>query len=197
MSELEAYPDTHHDPSANTIFGFWVYLMTDFILFDTFFAAYAVLRTGTFGGPSASQLLNLSLALAETCVLLTSSFSCGMATLAISQNKKRKLFAWYGLTFFLGLCFLGMLGFDFADLVNRGQDWTKNAFLSSYFTLVGLHGLHIVAGLIFMIFFLVQVRIRGLIPVTIRRLICLKIFWFFSYIVWIFMFTIVYLIGAT
>jgi cytochrome o ubiquinol oxidase subunit 3 len=90
-----------------------------------------------------------------------------------------------------------MLGFDFADLVNRGQDWTKNAFLSSYFTLVGLHGLHIVAGLIFMIFFLVQVRIRGLIPVTIRRLICLKIFWFFSYIVWIFMFTIVYLIGAT
>lgn len=193
----ESYPDAHHDHSANTIFGFWVYLMTDFILFATFFAAYAVLRTGTFGGPGARELFHLPFALAETLVLLTSTFTCGMASLAISRSTRKRLFIWYGVTFFLGLCFLGMLSCDFIHLVEMGQSWDQNAFLSAYFSLVGLHGLHIVIGLFFIIFFLAQVWIRGIIPVTIRRLTCLKLFWFFSYFIWIFMFTIVYLLGAT
>jgi cytochrome o ubiquinol oxidase subunit III len=193
----EHFPDAHHDASANTIFGFWIYLMTDFIMFATLFAAYAVLRNNTFGGPSARELLSIPYALVQTLVLLTSSFSCGMAMLSVRKNDKTKLFAWYGISFLLGLCFLFMIGFDFAHLIETGNTWTRNAFLSSYFTLVGLHGLHIVLGLIFMVFFLLQVRVRGLIPVTIRRLACLKQFWFFSYIVWIFMFTIVYLIGAS
>jgi cytochrome o ubiquinol oxidase subunit III len=193
----EHFPDSHHDVSANTIFGFWVYLMTDFIMFATFFATYAVLRNNTFGGPTAKELLDIHFAFGQTLVLLLSSFTCGLAMLAIPQGKKGSLFAWYGITFLLGAVFLYMVGIDFARLIASGNDWTKNAFLTSYFSLIGLHGLHIVAGLIFMVFFLVQVGLRGLVPVTIRRLTCLKLFWFFSYVVWIFMFTIVYLIGAT
>lgn len=193
----EHFPDTHHDASANTIFGFWVYLMTDFILFATLFAAYAVLRNNTFGGPSARELLSIPYALGQTLVLLVSSFTCGMAMLAVPKNDKPKLYAWYGATFLLGLCFLVMIFIDFAHLVESGNSWSRNGFLSAYFSLVGLHGLHIALGLLFMAFFLWEVSKRGLIPVTIRRLTCLKLFWFFSYIVWIFMFTIVYLIGAS
>lgn len=195
--ESAQYPDTHHDVSSNTIFGFWLYLMTDFILFATFFAAFAVLRNNTFGGPSAKELFSLPFALAQTLVLLISSLTCGMASLAIVRNDKKSLYGWYAATFLLGSCFLAMMYTDFSHLIASGNSWSRNAFLSSYFTLVGLHGIHIVVGLLFMIFFLAQVRIRGLIPVTIRRLSCLKMFWFFSYIVWVFMFTIVYLLGAS
>jgi cytochrome o ubiquinol oxidase subunit 3 len=193
----EHFPDAHHDVSATTIFGFWMYLMTDFILFATFFAAYAVLKNNTFGGPSAQELFSLPYALAQTLVLLTSSLTCGLASLAIPRNDKKQLYAWYGATFLLGVCFLAMVYADFAHLVGSGNSWTRNGFLTSYFTLVGLHGLHIAIGLLFILFFLVEVHCRGLIPLTIRRLTCLKLFWFFSYIVWIFMFTIVYLIGAS
>ncbi|HEX2583342.1 MAG TPA: cytochrome c oxidase subunit 3 [Chlamydiales bacterium] len=196
-SPSEQYPDAHHDVSSNTIFGFWLYLMTDFILFATFFAVFAVLRNNTFGGPTAQELFSLPFALAETLVLLTSSLTCGMASLALPRNDKKSLYGWYGATFLLGAFFLGMMYTDFAHLVQSGNSWSRSGFLSSYFTLIGLHGLHIVIALLFMVFFLAQVWVRGLIPVTIRRLTCLKMFWFFSCIVWVFMFTIIYLIGAT
>ncbi len=193
----EHYPDTHHDVSSNTIFGFWLYLMTDFILFATFFATFAVLRNNTFGGPTAQELFSLPFALAQTLILLMSSLTCGIASLAVVRNDKKSLYGWYGMTFLLGVFFLGMVYADFAHLVKSGNHWSRSGFLSSYFALVGLHGIHIALGLLFMVFFLAQVRVRGLIPVTIRRLTCLKMFWFFSYIVWVFMFTIVYLLGAT
>ncbi len=189
--------DTHHDATSNTLFGLWIYLMTDFILFATLFAAYAVLRNNTFGGPTAHELLSQPYALAETVVLLSSTFTFGLGMLAIPRNDKRKLFSWLGITFLLGLCFLSLVGAEFLHLINTGNSWSRNAFLTSYFTLVGTHGLHIVVGLFLIAFFLREVYQRGLIPVTIRRLTCLKVFWFFSYIVWIFMFTIVYLIGAS
>jgi cytochrome o ubiquinol oxidase subunit 3 len=193
----QQHPDVHHDASSNVIFAFWLYLMTDFILFATCFATYAVLSQNTFGGPEAKELFSLPYALAQTLLLLVSSLTCGLASLAMVQNDQKRLYAWYSVTFFLGVSFLAMLWIDCAHLVASGNSWSRSGFLSSYFTLIGLHGVHILIGLLFMVFFLVQVWFRGLIPVTIRRLTCLKMFWFFSYIVWIFMFTIVYLIGAS
>jgi cytochrome o ubiquinol oxidase subunit III len=195
--EHEGFPDPHHDTSANTIFGFWVYLMTDAIMFATLFATYAVLRDSVFGGPTARELFSPSYALIETLILLASSFTCGLAMLAVPKGDKTKTVAWYAVTFVLGVCFLSMVGGEFIRLVESGNSWQRNAFLSSYFTLIGTHALHIVFGLLFMIVFLKEVVKRGLIPVTIRRLTCLKLFWFFSYFIWIFMFAIVYLIGAT
>ena len=193
----ERYPDAHHDPSSNVIFGFWLYLMTDFILFATFFATFAVLQGNTFGGPGAKELFSLPFALAQTLLLLASTLTCGLASLAMERQHKRGLYFWYAITFFLGLTFLALMISDFSHLIASGNSWSRNAFLSSYFSLIGLHGIHIAIGLIFIIFFLAQVGVRGLIPVTLRRLTCLKMFWFFSYIVWVFMFTIIYLIGAT
>ena len=197
MSRHEHTSDAHHhDPTANTIFGFWIYLMTDCIMFATLFAAYAVLHDSTFGGPTARELFSLPYALAGTVVLLLSSFTCGMAMLAVPRKEKMKTIAWYGVTFVLGLCFLALIGVEFSRLVESGNGWQRNAFLTSYFTLIGTHALHIVFGLVFMALFMVQVFRWGLIEITIRRLSCLKIFWFFSYLIWIFMFAIVYLIGA-
>jgi len=193
----EPHPDSHHDVSTNTIFGFWVYLMTDAILFSTLFATYAVLRDATAGGPSAKELFNLPYVLAETLVLLASSFACGLAMAAVPQGRKGVVFAGYGVAFLLGVVFLVMVGTEFCHLAAEGRGWERSAFLTSYFTLVGTHALHILFGLLFMAIFLVQVGRWGLIPVTVRRLACLKLFWFFSYLIWIFMFTLVYLIGAS
>lgn len=187
----------HHEVSSNTIFGFWVYLMTDAIVFATLFAAYAVLRNSTFGGPTAQELLSIPYALVETIILLVSTFTCGLAMLAAPRGEKKKTIAWYAITFILGVVFLILVGNEFASLVKSGNGWQRNAFLSSYFTLIGTHALHIVFGLLFMAVFLWEVIKRGLVPVTIRRLTCLKLFWFFSYFIWIFMFAIVYLIGAS
>ncbi len=197
MSHPEKYPDPHNDINANTVFGFWIYLMTDFILFATLFATYAVLEKGTFGGPTAKQLFHLPYVLVETLLLLGSSFTCGLATLHIEKNNIRKLSGWYGATFALGLAFLLMVGAEFVQLINEGHTWDKSAFLSAYFTLIGTHAIHIFFGLLFIPVFIGDVLRRGLIPVTIRRLTCLKLFWFFSYIVWIFMFTFVYLMGVS
>ncbi len=186
----------HHDVSSNTIFGFWIYLITDFILFATLFAAYAVLRNGTWGGPTARELFSLNYALSETLVLLTSSFTCGMGMLAVHRNAKKQMTAWFVITFLLGITFLGMVWNELDHLVQKGITWQTSAFLSSYFTLVGTHGLHIAFGLLFMIVFIAQALRRGITSATNRRLTCLSMFWFFSYVVWIFMFSIVYLMGT-
>lgn len=193
----ESFPDPHHSAEANLYFGFWIYLMTDFILFATVFASYAVLRNGTDGGATASQLFDLGFATDQTLVLLASSFTCAIALLFVRRNEKHKVLGWFALTFLLGVLFLVMMGHDFFELIQAGNTWKTNAFLSSYFTLSGLHAAHIVMGLLFILFFNAQMLRRGLIPVTIRRITCLSMFWFFSYVVWIFMFTIVYLIGAS
>lgn len=193
----EKFPDTHHSAEANLYFGFWVYLMTDFILFATLFAAYSVLKNNTNGGATGAELFNLPYVVGQTLILLASSFTCGMAMVALQRAEKNRVLGWFALTFLFGLSFLIWVVGDLAVLVQEGNTWKSNAFLSSYFTLAGLHALHIVFGLLFMILFNLQVKMRGLIPLTIRRITCLSMFWFFSYVVWIFMFTIVYLIGAS
>lgn len=181
---------------ATTTFGFWVYIMTDCVLFATLFATFAVLRGNTFGGPSGQELFNLSDILAETLILLTSSFTCGLAILAARRNHATKVLFWFGVTFGLGLVFLGLELSEFSHLVSTGNSWQRSGFLSSFFTLVGTHGLHITVGLIWMAVMMAKVWSTGLTRANVRRLTLLSLFWHFLDLIWIFIFTIVYLLGA-
>jgi cytochrome o ubiquinol oxidase subunit III len=182
--------------TAKTTFGFWLYLMTDCVLFATLFATFAVLRNNTFGGPGGDELFKLPYVLTETLLLLTSSFTCGLAMLAAGQNKRDRVVLWFSITFLLGLLFLGLELHEFSNLVNEGNSWRRSGFLSAFFTLVGTHGLHITAGLIWIVVMMVKVSKKGITAVTLKRLTLLSMFWHFLDIIWIFIFTFVYLIGA-
>lgn len=185
----------HHDANDRTILGFWIYLMTDLIIFAALFATYAVLHGNTFGGPSAHELFSLPLALAETLLLLTSSFTCGIGILAAGRRDKIQTLIWFGVTFFLGLAFLGLEFSEFSHLLSEGNGFQRSAFLSSFFTLVGTHGLHIITGLFWMGVLIVYMLRRGLTDSIVRKLTLLSLFWHFLDIVWIFIFTIVYLMA--
>ncbi len=193
--------DIEHDHSAviynKTLFGFWAYLMTDCILFATLFATYAVLHDGTFGGPTSQDLFSLPFALAETLILLVSSFTCGLAKLAVFAKAKQKALLWFSITFLLGASFLGLELSEFRHLVHEGNSWERSAFLSSFFTLVGTHGLHITIGLLWMATLVISMQFKDLTPGMIRRISCLSFFWHFLDLVWIFIFTFVYLMGAS
>ncbi len=177
------------------MFGFWVYLMTDLLMFGVLFAVFAVLRNNTMGGPGGSELFSLPLALTFTLVLLTSSFTAGIGMIYAKRGLKRPTLAWFGLTFLLGLIFLGLELYEFAELIHKGQTLTVNAFLSSFFILVGTHGLHILSGLIWLGVLLAYVAKRGLTYTNVRKLALLSLFWHFLDIVWIFIFTVVYLMS--
>lgn len=189
---------TPHEAEADskTIFGFWVYLMTDCILFATLFATYAVLHNNTFGGPAGKDLFGMPFVLTETLILLTSSFTAGLGILAAKGGNKRQVLIWFGLTFLLGASFLTLELNEFTHLYNEGNSWARSGFLSAFFTLVGTHGAHITAGLIWMGVLLAQVLRQGIQRTTVRRLTLLSLFWHFLDIVWIFIFTIVYLMGS-
>ena len=186
---------TTHDDSKTQL-GFWIYLMTDCVLFASLFAVYAVLHTNTAGGPSGHYLFSLPYVLVETLILLTSSFTAGMGALAAARGAKNQVLAWFSVTFVLGASFLTLELSEFSRLVHDGNSWQRSGFLSSFFTLVGTHGLHITVGLVWMAVLLVQVMRRGLASGTVRRLTLLSLFWHFLDIIWIFIFTIVYLRGA-
>jgi len=196
MSEaITKLPAAAPDDSKN-IFGFWVYLMTDCVLFASLFATFAVLRSGTAGGPNGAELFSLPFVLGETMILLTSSFTAGMAVLAGQRGSKHQVLAWLGVTFLLGVAFLAMELTEFTNLVHEGNSWARSGFLSSFFTLVGTHGLHIASGLLWMSVMMLQIKRRGLGRATLRRLTLLSLFWHFLDLIWIFIFTIVYLLGA-
>lgn len=188
--------EAHVDPSAKTLFGFWVYIMTDCVLFATLFATYAVLHGATYGGPSSKELFSMPFALAETLILLTSSFTCGLIMLAAHAEEKKKVIGWSLVTFLLGAAFLTMELREFSHMVQEGHSWQASAFLSAFFTLVGTHGLHITSGLIWLLVVMWQIMNRGLTVHTLRRLGCFSLFWHFLDIVWVFIFTIVYLMGV-
>src|SRR5665213_1604003 len=175
------------------IFGFWVYIMTDCVLFASLFATFVVLHYNTFGGRSGAQIFNLPYVLAETMLLLTSSFTCGLATIAMQNKDRRKVLMYFILTFILGLSFLVMELKEFRHLAVIGDSWTRSGFLSSYFTLVGTHGLHITIGLIWMAVMIVRLFNTKLTDNNIRRMKMLSMFWHFLDVIWIFIFTIVYL----
>jgi cytochrome o ubiquinol oxidase subunit III len=176
--------------------GFWIYLMTDCILFASLFATFIVLRTGTNGGPSGHDLFDMPFVLAETLVLLTSSFLCGMAVLSARAGRKALTLVLLGLTFLLGATFLGLELSEFSKLAAEGHGWWASAFLSAFFTLVGTHGLHIAIGLLWIGVLGWQLQSRGFTAGVSRRLILFSLFWHFLDVIWIFIFTIVYLIGV-
>ncbi len=193
----EAYPDTHHDTYSKTIFGFWVYLMTDLILFGTLFATYAVLSDSTFGGPSAQDLFHLPKALTETLILLLSSFTVGIGAAAAHRKDKKLCVALFAATFVLGAIFMVMVCNGLSALIRQGHGWNQSAFLSSYFTLIGTLVLHVVFGLLWMIVLLIPVlKEESVSHVSLRRLACLKMFWQFINIVWVLIFSFVYLMGV-
>lgn len=186
---------SHHEAEADdrVMFGFWVYLMTDLLMFAVLFAVYAVLHDRTFGGESGRELFSLPLALTETLILLTSSFTCGIGMIAARRRNKAQTLLWFAVTFALGLAFLTLELKEFAEFIHEGHTMRSNAFLSSFFVLVGTHGLHITSGLLWMGVTLAYVMKRGLNTHLVRKLALLSLFWHFLDIVWIFIFTIVYL----
>jgi cytochrome o ubiquinol oxidase subunit 3 len=188
--------EERREADNRTVFGFWVYIMTDCVLFASLFATYAVLHNNTFGGEPGKQLFELHGALAETLILLTSSFTCGLAMLAVHRRDKRQVIGWFIVTFLLGVAFLALELTEFRHLVAEGDSWRRSGFLSGFFTLVSTHGLHISVGLLWMLAMLVKLVRKGFTRATIRRLQMLSMFWHFLDVVWIFIFTIVYLMGA-
>lgn len=176
--------------------GFWVYLMTDCILFATLFAVFAVLRNGTAGGPTGADLFDLNFVLIETMILLTSSFTIGLAVLGAERGLKKQAIVWTVLTFLLGAAFLALELWEFSHLIAEGHGWQQSAFLSSYFVLVGTHGIHIAIGLIWMAVVIFRLLQRNFKETDVRRLSILGLFWHFLDVIWIFIFSFVYLIGG-
>lgn len=188
----------HHRNEADSIdvFGFWLYIMTDCILFGTLFATFAVLHSmGTYG-PSLKEHLSLNYAFIETLFLLGSNFTFGMGIINLYKNNIRVLRLWLILTFILGACFVGMELHEFIALWHEGLSWHVSAAISSFYVLVGTHGLHVTVGLIWILTMIVQVSVFGINSVTKKRFTYLGLFWNFLEIVWIFVFTVVYLFGA-
>jgi cytochrome o ubiquinol oxidase subunit III len=177
-------------------FGFWVYIMSDCLLFASLFATFAVLRGNTWGGPAGAELFSLPFVLAETLILLTSSFTCGLAMVALHGKRAGEMSLWLAATALLGVAFVTLEMREFSNLVSEGNSWQRSGFLSSFFTLVGTHGLHVTGGLVWMAVLALQFALKGLTPIVERRLIILSVFWHFLDIVWIFIFTFVYLYGA-
>jgi len=188
--------DAHPDVATKTIFGFWTYLMTDCILFATFFATYAVLHNNTYAGPSSKELFDLPYALAQTLILLVSSFTSGLSYLAAKKEEKRGMILWSAVTFLLGAAFLTLELHEFHAFILEGNSWKRSGFLTSFFTLVGTHGLHITFGLIWAAVMMGQVFFRGITSNTMRRITCFTMYWHFLDVVWIFIFTIVYMMGV-
>jgi len=174
------------------IFGFWVYLMTDLVIFAVLFAAFAVLRGNTFGGPSGRDLYDLSSVLAETVALLTSSFTCTLAMLAVHRGHKKPAIFWFLVTFALGIAFLVLELSEFSQFIHAGASWRRSAYLSSFFTLVGTHGFHISIGLLWMAVAMFQIAFRPLAEQTVSKILRMALFWHFLDFVWIFIFTVVY-----
>lgn len=198
---LEPYPNTslpdmHQDTFSKTTLGFWMYLMSDSLLFATLFCTYAVLHNETFGGPSSRELFNLPTAFAETMILLLSSVTCGLSMLAALRNKKNHIIAWLVLSFLLGASFIAIELTELTQLFQEGNGWKRSAFLSSFFTLVSTHGIHVFFGLLWMAVMMIQVFRLGVTAVTFRRLVTFSLFWHFLDLVWIFIFTFVYLMGV-
>jgi cytochrome o ubiquinol oxidase subunit III len=174
-------------------FGFWLFLLSDIILFSALFAAYAVLAGANAGGPTGAELFDKRHVFLETLCLLTSSVTCGFGTLAVARTDARATFLWMIATFTLGAIFLGMEMTEFAHMVSVGAGPSHSAFLSAFFALVGTHGLHVTLGLGWLVLMLLQVTTFGFHPMIARRFFCFGLFWHALDIVWIGVFSIVYL----
>jgi cytochrome o ubiquinol oxidase subunit III len=188
--------EEHHGPGGYTHLGFWIYLMSDCLIFAVLFATYGVLGASLAGGPGPRDLFELPLVALNTTLLLVSSITYGFAMLAMERYDKETTLAWMAVTALFGIAFVGLELYEFAHLLHEGAGPQRSAFLSSFFTLVGTHGLHVTAGIVWMFVLMAQVAKRGLIPENKRRLMCLSMFWHFLDVVWIGVFSFVYLMGV-
>jgi cytochrome o ubiquinol oxidase subunit 3 len=177
-------------------YGFWIFLLSDIILFSALFATYAVLSGQTAGGPSGRELFELRHVGVETLCLLFSSYTCGLGVLAIERRRLQGFYLSFALTFVLGAAFLGLELSEFLGLIARGAGPSRSAFLSAFFSLVGLHGAHVSAGLVWMSFMVAQTAVRGPRDFVRRRLLCFSLFWHALDIIWVALLTLVYLLGA-
>jgi cytochrome o ubiquinol oxidase subunit 3 len=203
---MTAHADPHHlhstehaGPATKRIvtgYGFWIFLLSDIVMFSCFFASYAVLSGQTAGGPSGAQLFDLKNVAIETALLLASSFTCGMASIAADMRNKVWFQISMAVTGLLGASFLALELIEFADLVGRGAGPSRSAFLSSFFTLVGCHGLHVTAGILWLLTMMAQVIAKGFRADIQRRILCFALFWHALDIIWVAVFSVVYLLGS-
>jgi cytochrome o ubiquinol oxidase subunit III len=177
-------------------YGFWIFLLSDIVMFSALFAAYAVLLHATAGGPAGVQLFNQRSAAIETACLLASSYSCGLMSMSISSRRRSATYFFAAVTFALGAAFLALEIREFAGMIAIGATPQRSAFLSAFFTLVGCHGLHVAAGLIWLIVMMAQIAIKDFRPTVVRRLLCFSLFWHALDIIWVGLFTVVYLMGV-
>ena len=187
--------EPHHPEGHSTMLGFWMYLMSDCLIFAILFAVYAVLGGNYAAGPAPKDLFDLPLVAVNTSMLLFSSITSGFAMLAMYRNKVAQTQVWLAVTGLFGLCFLGIELYEFAHMIHLGATPQRSGFLSAFFILVGTHGLHVTFGIIWLITLMIQVGQKGLIQANKRRLMCLSLFWHFLDVIWIGVFTFVYLFG--
>jgi cytochrome o ubiquinol oxidase subunit 3 len=196
-SENLSHPNSGNCPVASKVtFGFWIYVMTDAVMFATLFAVYVVLHNSTYGGPSIREVASLNSLLMQTLVFLVSAFLYGLSLVSFYRGNKPAVLSWLALSFVFGAIFLAIEWNDGASLVAQGYDWTKSAFLSSYFGFLGIHGLHVFIGLLWMVIVAVQFKYKGLTVTMNTRFVCLGLFWNFVNLMWLIAFTIMFLMGA-
>ena len=177
-------------------YGFWVFLLSDIVMFSALFAAYAVLVRATAGGPTGAQLFNQATVAIETACLLLSSYTCGLMSLAVNAQRRVATYSWALVTFVFGAAFLFLEIREFATMIAEGATPQRSAFLSAFFTLVGCHGLHVSIGLIWLVLMMAQVAVKGFRANVQRRLLCFALFWHALDIIWVGVFTVVYLMGV-
>jgi cytochrome o ubiquinol oxidase subunit 3 len=177
-------------------YGFWLFLLSDVVMFAALFASYAVLTRATAGGPTGAQLFSQTSVAIETACLLASSYTCGLMSLAVSSRRRAVTYLFAVVTFVLGAAFLNLEIHEFAAMIARGATPQRSAFLSAFFTLVGCHGLHVTAGLVWLAVMMAQVAVKGFRANVQRRLLCFALFWHTLDIVWVWLFTVVYLMGV-
>jgi cytochrome o ubiquinol oxidase subunit 3 len=208
MNIAVAIDDVHHEalptaseagPASKRIvvaYGFWIFLLSDIVMFSALFAAYSALVHATAGGPTGAGLFNQANVAIETGCLLVSSYTCGMMSLSVNARRRPAIYFFALVTFVLGAAFLALEIREFADMIARGAAPQRSAFLSAFFTLVGCHGLHVAAGLVWLAVMMAQVAVKGIRATVERRLLCFALFWHALDIVWIWLFTVVYLMGV-
>ncbi len=202
---IEAAPATglahrrHSGPAPTRIvvaYGFWIFILSDIVMFSALFAAYAVLSGNTTGGPTGADLFNLRNVFILTMCLLFSSYTCGLGALSAERGQPERFLVFAALTFVLGAAFLFLEISEFSDMISKGAGPSRSAFLSAFFTLVGMHGTHVAVGLVWLVYMVPQVVAKGLRPAVLRRLLCFSLFWNALDIVWVGVMTLVYLIGV-
>ncbi|QJE02235.1 cytochrome o ubiquinol oxidase subunit III [Massilia forsythiae] len=190
------YYVTEHHPEQGTLLGFWLYLMSDCLIFACLFATYAVLGRNYAGGPSGAEIFDLPLVAVNTAFLLLSSITYGFAMLAAQRKAVGSVQLWLAITGVLGACFLGLELYEFQHLIHEGFGPWRSGFLTAFFSLVGTHGLHVTFGIVWLVTLMVQVGKHGVNAANYRRLSCLSMFWHFLDVIWIGVFTYVYLMGT-